>query len=202
MADDTKEIHRGQAVGVSGRERILRAAYEEFSRSGVKAVGIDTVIARAGVAKMTLYRNFPSKDALVLAFLERREELWTYGWLAAEVTERGTTPRERLLAIFDVFGEWFTTPDFEGCSFIRVLLETSDTGGPVLAASVRHLENIRGFLRGLAEEAGIDDADAFTRKWHILMRGSIIAALEGDAAAARRSQELGALLLDSHGITA
>lgn len=201
MADEATQRRPEQAAGDSGRERILRAAYEEFSRSGVKAVGVDSVIAKAGVAKMTLYRNFPSKDELVLAFLERREETWTYGWLAAAATGRGTTPRERLLAIFDVFGEWFASAEFEGCSFIRVLLETSDTGGPVLVASVQHLENIRAFLRGLAEEAGVDDADAFARSWHILMKGSIIAALEGDTAAARRSQELGRLLLDSHGIT-
>ena len=61
----------------SGRERISRAAYELFSRDGVRAVGVDAVIARAGTAKMTLYRNFPSKDDLIVDFLRRREELWT-----------------------------------------------------------------------------------------------------------------------------
>ncbi len=98
----------------SGRERVSRAAYELFSREGVRAVGVDAVIARAGTAKMTLYRNFPSKDELILDFLRRREQLWTRDWLEAESQRRGETPREQLLAIFDVFAEWFSRSDFEG----------------------------------------------------------------------------------------
>ena len=98
----------------SGRERLSRAAYELFSREGVRAVGVDAVIARAGTAKMTLYRNFPSKDDLIIEFLRRREQLWTRDWLETESTRRGQTPRDQLLAIFDVFSERFDTPDFEG----------------------------------------------------------------------------------------
>jgi AcrR family transcriptional regulator len=98
----------------AGRERLVRAAYELFSREGIQAVGVDAVIARAGTAKMTLYRNFPSKDELILEFLRRREQLWTREWLHAESQRRGATPREQSLAIFDVFGEWFARPDFEG----------------------------------------------------------------------------------------
>src|SRR6516164_1666053 len=77
----------------SGRERVSRAAYELFSREGVRAVGVDAVIARAGTAKMTLYRNFPSKDDLILDFLRRREQLWTREWLEAESRRRGEYPR-------------------------------------------------------------------------------------------------------------
>src|SRR6266487_5972601 len=97
----------------SGRERISRAAYELFSREGVRAVGVDAVIARAGTAKMTLYRNFPSKDDLIIDFLRRREQLWTREWLEAESRQRGASPRGQLLAVFDVFSEWFEQPDFE-----------------------------------------------------------------------------------------
>src|ERR1700693_5386238 len=98
----------------SGRERVSRAAYALSSHEGVRAVGVDAVIARAGTAKMTLYRNFPSKDDLIIEFLRRREQLWTHDWLEAESSRRGQTPREQLLAIFDVFSEWFTQPDFWG----------------------------------------------------------------------------------------
>ncbi|MPZ86228.1 MAG: TetR family transcriptional regulator, partial [Actinophytocola sp.] len=101
----------------SGRDRVSRAAYELFSREGTAAVGVDAIIAKAGTAKMTLYRNFPSKTDLILDFLQRRERLWTEEWLQAESQRRGTTPAEQLLAIFDVFGEWFAKPDFEGCAF-------------------------------------------------------------------------------------
>ena len=183
----------------SGRERLSRAAYELFSREGVRAVGVDAVVARAGTAKMTLYRNFTSKDDLILDFLRRREQLWTHEWLEAESQRRGTSPRERLLAIFDVFSEWFRTPDFEGCSFITTLIEVNDPDHPVHQAAVTHLANIRSYIEGLAAEIGIEGVDSFARKWHILMKGSILAAHEGDTAAADRARELGELLLAQHG---
>jgi AcrR family transcriptional regulator len=163
-------------------------------------VGVDRIIAESGVAKMTLYRNFASKDDLILAFLERREELWTHAWLRADVERRTATPAGRLLAIFDVFGEWFALDGFEGCSFINVMLEVVDTAHPVRDAAVRHLAEIRGFLAGLADQAGVEDPDAFARQWHILMKGSIVAAAEGDVHAAGRARELGSLLLERHGI--
>jgi AcrR family transcriptional regulator len=184
----------------SGRERVLETAYELFSRHGTRAVGVDRIIAESGVAKMTLYRNFASKDDLILAFLERREERWTREWLQATVERRAESPAQRLLAIFDTFGEWFARADFEGCSFINVMLEIDDPGSPVRRESVRQLSEIRGFIGGLAGEAGVDDVDGFARQWHILMKGCIVAAAEGDELAAGRARELGALLLAHHGI--
>jgi AcrR family transcriptional regulator len=184
----------------SGRERVMRAAYDLFSRQGTRTVGVDAVIGEAGVAKMTLYRNFASKDDLILAFLERREALWTHGWVRAESQRRGDTPAQRLLAIFEIFGEWFAQPDFEGCSFITTLLEVTARDSPVRNASVLHLANIRGYLCELAAEAGVQDPDSFARQWHILMKGSIVAAAEGDIHAASRARDLGMLLLDHHGI--
>jgi AcrR family transcriptional regulator len=184
----------------SGRERICQAAYELFSRDGTQSVGIDAVIAHAGAAKMTLYRNFRSKDELILDFLRRREQLWTREWLQAEAQKRGDTPQARLLAIFEVFGEWFADPDFDGCAFLTTMIEIKDPESPVRQASVQHLANIREFIKALAAEAGIPDTDAFARQWHILMKGSIMAAHEGDLAAARRARGLGVLLLRSHGL--
>jgi AcrR family transcriptional regulator len=184
----------------SGRERVLATAYELFSRHGTRAVGVDRIIAESGVAKMTLYRNFASKDELILAFLARREEQWTRAWLQAEVEQRASTPAGRLLAIFDTFGEWFALEGFEGCSFINVMLEVTEAEHPVREACVHHLAEIRAFLIGLAEAAGIEDPDAVARQWHILMKGSIVAAAEGDLQAAARARELGELLLARHGV--
>jgi AcrR family transcriptional regulator len=179
---------------------VLEAAYDLFSRGSLGATGVDTVIAEAGVAKMTLYRNFGSKEELALAFLELREERWTYGWVAREVAERAETPAGKLLAIFDVFGEWFARDDFEGCAFINILLELHGQEGPVGAAAMRHLANIRTVLAGLAAQAGIEEPESFARQWHILMKGSIVAATEGDPEAARRAQAMGELLLRHHGV--
>ena len=179
----------------TGRERVLEAAYDLFSREGVRAVGVDTIVREAGVAKMTLYRNFRSKEDLALAFMELREERWTHEWLQSEIERRAATPRDRLLAIFDVFGEWFGDSDYEGCAFVSILLELSDPDDPIRQAAVRHLANIRAIVGELAERAGIEDTDTFARKWHILMKGSIVAAAEGDRDAARSGRELGELLL-------
>lgn len=181
----------------TGRERVARAAYELFSQAGVRSVGVDAVIEQAGTAKMTLYRNFPSKDDLILDFLRRREERWTQAWLVAETQRRGTTPQAQLLAVFDVFAEWFQEPDFAGCSFLTTMIEISDQSHPVHQAAVAHLANIRCYLSQLAGAAGIADADGFARKWHILMKGAIMAAQEGDTGAAARAREIGELLLAS-----
>src|SRR5436309_5740323 len=94
-------------TGVSARERILDASYELFSQRGIRAVGVNEVIERAGVATATLYRHFHSKDELVLAFLELRERRWSQDLVEAGAISRGAEPEERLLAIFDVFDEWF-----------------------------------------------------------------------------------------------
>jgi AcrR family transcriptional regulator len=179
------------------RERILESAYELFSRRGIRGVGIDEVVERAGVAKATLYRHFKSKDELALAFLERREERWTYGWVAAEARRRGATPEEQLLAIFDAFDEWFRHEGFEACSFINVLLEMG-SHHPAGGASVRHLANMRAFVHSLAEEAGLRETDAFAHSWHILMKGSIVAASEGDGDAAKRAQRMGRALIEQY----
>jgi AcrR family transcriptional regulator len=182
-------------VETDARTRILDAAYDLFSAHGIRAVGIDAIIGRSGVARMTLYRHFGSKDELVLAFLERREQRWTKDWLQHEAERRAVDPGERLLAIFDVFDEWFQRDDFEGCSFINVLLETTDRSSPVRSATADQLARIRGYVAGLAAEAGVADPQRLAHKWHILMKGSIVAAGEGDREAARRAREIAALVL-------
>ena len=180
------------------RERILESAYGLFSHRGVRGVGIDEVIENASVAKATLYRHFESKDELVLEFLRVRELRWTYGWVEAEARRRGGTPEGSLLAIFDLFDEWFHSTDFEGCSFVNVLLETSDLDHPIGAASAFHLANIRGVLRTLAEEANLRDPDTFALSFHILMKGSIVQAGEGDRDAAKRAQAMARLLIEQY----
>jgi AcrR family transcriptional regulator len=178
---------------------MLTAAYELFARNGVQAVGVDAIIERSGVARQTLYRHFASKQDLVLAFLERREQLWTDGWLIAEARRRGgrdQDPRRVLLAIFDVFDEWFHAPEFEGCSFINVMLEHPAEDHPLHRAAADYLARIRVFLRDLAADAGIADPEAFARQWHILMKGSIVAAGEGDREAAQRAKPMAQGLLD------
>ena len=185
----------------NGRERILSAAYDLFSRSGVRAVGVDMVTAKADVAKMTLYRNFESKHELALAVLKLREERWLKGWLQTEARARAATPAGQLLAVFDVFAEWFAREDFEGCAFVRSLLEFEDRADRVRQACVEHLAGIRAYLCELATAAGAREPARFAAQWHILLKGAIVAAHEGDLDAASKARELGMLLLEREGLT-
>lgn len=194
MARVEKAAKEARQALPGARERILDAAYELFSRHGVGAVGVDTVIARSCTAKMSLYRHFQSKEELVLAFLGQRESQWTYQWLDAAIKERAADPEARLLAIFDVFDEWFQEPNFEGCSFINVLLE-SPPGSTIRLAAAAHLAEIRRILADLANEAWLAEVERFARTWHFLMKGSIITAQEGHREAAREARQAGEIIL-------
>jgi AcrR family transcriptional regulator len=179
------------------RERILETAYRLFSRHGVHAVGIDRVIAEADVAKATLYHHFASKEALVIAFLELRHERWTVGWLQVEAERRAAHPRDRVLAIFDAFDEWFHHADFEGCSFINTLLEISDRASLVHREAVRHLAAIRDIIVNYAEQAGARSPLEVGAQLQIILIGTIVSARRGELDAARRARPLASLLLAS-----
>ena len=181
--------------GVSARERLLSAAYELFATQGINQVGIDTILVKSGCAKASLYSNFKSKLDLAIAFLDRREQIWTRTWLEAEIERRATDPIDRLLAIFDVFDGWFRSEGFEGCSFINVLLEAS-VGSPLRRASAIHLAKIRAIIIGLAEAAGFVDPEIFAQAWHMLMKGSIISAGEGNLDAALQAKRAAQVIVD------
>ena len=176
-------------------ERLLETAYELFSARGVRDVGVDELVERAGVAKATLYRHFSSKDELILAFLQLREERWTTGWLEESVRARGGTPEERLLTVFDLFDEWFREPDYAGCPFIKVMVEMGP-GHPAGAASIEHMNTIRELLAELATDAGFRDPDELALSLHLLLCGSIIQASLGNATAAERARHMTQAVLE------
>jgi len=179
----------------SARERILQTAYELFTQRGVRDVPVDEIIRRSGVAIATFYRHFRSKDELVAAFLKRREELWTTESVVAAARERGSDPVEKLLAIFDVFDEWFHRENFEGDSFVNVLIEMG-AEHPLGKASIHHLANVRKNLEELAIEAGLRQPKEFAFSFQILMKGSIIEATMGDARSAKRAQCMARRLIE------
>jgi AcrR family transcriptional regulator len=179
------------------KEKIDRTAYQLFTRHGIRAVGVDAIVGRSGVGKMTLYRHYPSKDALALAYLERRFAEFSRGWQAA-VEAKGLPPREALLAVFDVLEAWYRSPGYTGCPVVKAVLE-SRSGDPVHAGALRYFSSVRGFLRKLAAQAEVRDPDALAAQWHLLVWGSIIGARAQDPDAARRAKQLGAALLAREG---
>ena len=175
-------------------ERIIEAGYRLFSHRAVRDVAMDEIVVASGVAKATLYRHFATKDALVLAILKRREADWTFGIVEQGARSRSEDPEGRLLAIFDVFDDWFQRDDFEACTFVSVLLEMG-ADHPLGRASSQHLAMIRRVVSSFAAEAGLTDPHEFARSWHILMKGCIVQAAEGDRRAAHRGRALGELLI-------
>ena len=181
----------------SPADRIMAVAYQLFSTRGVRDVGVNELIERSGVAKATFYRHFPSKDSLVLAFLEQRDKQWTVDAILSEAIRRGSTPQEQLLAIFDVLGDWFLREDFEGCSFAKVLVEMGPAH-PLGQASISYLAKIRGHIQAAAEEARLVRAEEFAYSMLVLMKGAILQAMEGDLQAAKRAQQMAVWLIGHH----
>ncbi|MGD9920626.1 MAG: TetR/AcrR family transcriptional regulator [Pseudorhodoplanes sp.] len=191
----TSDVAKTQSKSAGGpRDRLMAAAYDLFAEQGVSQVGIDSILARSGCAKASLYGHFKSKDDLAIAFLDRREALWTRAWLEAEVKARSTDPEKRLLAIFDVFDGWFRKRSFEGCSFVNVLLE-SRPGSAVHRSASLHLRKIRSIVLALAQQAGLAEPEKFAQAWHMLMKGSIVSACEGNRNAAREAKQAAKLVL-------
>jgi AcrR family transcriptional regulator len=181
----------------NARERILEAAYELFSRRGVRDVSVDEIIRRSGVAIATFYRQFASKEELVTEFLNRRERVWTGESIIDAARQREEEPKEQLLAIFDLFEEWFSRDDFEGDSFVNVLLEMGPTH-PLGKASIAHLDHVRALVAEIATDAGLRDSGEFAHSFQILMKGSIITATMGDSRAAPRAREMAGWLINHH----
>jgi AcrR family transcriptional regulator len=185
----------------SARERLIETSYELFTRRGICDVGVDEVVAKAGVAKATLYRHFRSKDDLVLAFMDRRAEVWTAEVIDRLPRERAEDPKGQLLALFDVLDEWFhRRSDYEACSFVKVLFEVG-AEGRIGEACIGHLDKIRDVLRERAEEAGLRDPKGLAWSLNILVKGSIVCAAEGDVDSAQRAKPVAAWLIEEHTVS-
>jgi AcrR family transcriptional regulator len=184
------------AAGGDARERILETAYELFTRYGLAAVGVDRIVAEAGVAKTTLYRRFGSKDGLAVAVLLRHEELWTRKWLEPAAARLASSPGGGPLAIFEALDEWFGQADYEGCLFINSLLETRDRSSPVRAEAIAAIENVYEVVQRLLEEAGFPDSDARAHQIQLVMRGCIVAAVEGRRDAVKQGRVAAQRLLE------
>jgi AcrR family transcriptional regulator len=153
------------------RERILDAASEMFYRDGIRAVGIDAIIARSGVAKMSLYRNFPSKDALVAAWLEDRNGFFWRRWGEAE-TLRAGDPRGQLEAILDMVAATASNPKWRGCPFLNTGTEFPEPHYPARAVILAHKCAVRERLRALATAARARDPDLLAQQLQLLIDGA------------------------------
>lgn len=171
-------------VGDGPRERLLRAADELFYTRGIRNVGIDEVIVAAGVAKASLYTHFRSRDGLVAEYVRQRDARWRT-WFRESIQARASTPRKRLLAVFDVLAEWLASPGFRGCAFQNASIELADTTHPGHAAAAANKRAVRSYLAELARNAGVAEPGALADQLALLAEGAIVTALmQGSAATA------------------
>jgi len=177
------------------REHLVETAARLFNAHGYHATGIDRILAEAGVAKMTLYNHFRSKDELILAVLRRRDETFR-NMLVRAVERRGETARERLLAIFDVLEEWFRSKDFRGCMFINASAEYGAPDSAIRAASCEHKRLLTGYIEELSREAGAGEPAAVAGQIMLLTEGAIVSAqINCDCAAAQQAKSAAATLV-------
>jgi AcrR family transcriptional regulator len=179
---------RRKASASPKRAHLLETAWRLFYGDGYRTVGIDTLLAEANVAKMTLYNHFSSKDELIVAVIKKRsEEILTE--LAAAVEAAGKSPKRRLLSIFDWLEVLFGSRDFSGCAFIRAISEYPDTNHPVHRAAWAYKRAEREMLVRLSREAGAKNPAALADNLRLLIDGALVAAhatgKTGSAKAAR-----------------
>lgn len=156
------------------RERILETAQRLFYRDGFRAVGIDTIIAEAGVAKMSLYRHFPSKDDLIVAYLEEsNQQFW--GWLEGATADAGD-PADRLVAMVEAIETLSTSPACLGCTFQGTAAEFPDRDHPGHQVALAHKEAVRDRFTELAHQAGLRDPDQLANQLLLLTDGAWVAA--------------------------
>ncbi len=155
-------------------ERAVATADRLFYEQGIHAVGVDQVAAEADISKASLYTHFRTKDDLVLGYLRGRSASWQEH-VARELPGRGSTPTERVLAVFDLLGEWFDEPGYRGCPFINVEAEYG-AGHPTHEVTLEHRAWVRGLFESLLTEAGDPGREATALQLCLLYDGAMASA--------------------------
>jgi AcrR family transcriptional regulator len=160
----------------TGRERLIAAAVELFYRHGFGAVGIDRIIAEAGVTRTTFYKHFDGKDDLMVAAVQRRDEWESQAWARAVQRIAGDDPARQVLAMLEVMDVWFNAPDFLGCMFFSAAHEFPNPNHPVHQAAAAYKKRARNHWREVAVRAGADGAaaDTFADCYMALLEGALI----------------------------
>jgi AcrR family transcriptional regulator len=177
---------RGTKRG-NARLQLIDTALDLFDRHGFHAVGIDKILSAAGLAKMTLYHHFPSKEALIVAVLEKRDTAFRETFLAA--IAGAADGRAQLYAMFDALEAWTRDPAFKGSLFDKAAAEYGEKDHPVKKAVLAHKGWLFGEVRRAAAATGASDPVKLAAELFLLMEGAVLAAaVTGDRTAARRAK--------------
>lgn len=178
------------------RERILAVASQLFYAQGIRAVGIDTIIDRSGVAKASFYKHFPSKNDLVAEVLTQLGVAWRQ-WLADAVGRLSDDAGARPLAVFDALGERLSSSGFRGCVFINSIVELADRDHAGHAVAHDHKLQVTAYLERLLVEAQVRPAADLAKQLMLLIDGAIVTALRtGSAEASSSAKEIARILIE------
>ena len=177
--------HKSQFI----HDHILEVASDLFYEHGINNVGISRIIADAGVAKMTLYSHFDSKEALVIAYLENRSREWV-DWYKRQLYKMPLTPMDRLLSSFDVLDTWFKSKRYRGCLVANAIIELADHLHPVHEVKREYYASIKTMYLTLAGEADLRDSEYVAEQLFVLLREAMIAPyLDGHDGVVERSTQ-------------
>lgn len=181
---------------VTPKDKVFQTAAHLFYQHGYRAIGVDTIAAESGIGKMTLYRHYPSKDDLIVAFLKDSNDVfWNY---FEETTKDAPAAREKLLAFFQELQEYVTTPACYGCPFLNVAVEYPKGEYPGHQVSLEHKQSVRARFRQLAKEAGAKKPDVLADQLFLLMDGAYMASrMFGAKNPAAHLAEAAQVLVDS-----
>lgn len=186
---------RSQSSKPSVRDRILTTASVLFYQEGTQSVGIDRIIAESGVAKMSLYNHFKSKDALIAAWLVQQSDTW-HAWLSAAVERLAPEPKDRLLAVFDALTEWFEQPDFRGCAFVNTSIGLANSAHPGHAVITAHRQKIADYVIHLAYQVEPPNPELLAQQIMLLIEGAVVmAAMQKDTGTAVRAKQIARVLM-------
>lgn len=179
------------------KEKILQAASELFYNQGIRATGVDAIAKAANTTKMSLYKYFPSKSDLVLAFLRRRDEDFSI-WFAGQVEARANDPKDKLLAIFDIIDEWLAIPEFRGCAFINASAEFPQEENPVHKVSTEFYDRFRSYIANLAIQSGAKSPENLALQLSLLVEGAIVSEqMKRHSSAAIQAKQAAIILIES-----
>lgn len=159
---------------VTPKNKVFQTAARLFYQHGYRAIGVDTIAAEAGIGKMTLYRHYPSKDDLIVAYLKDSNELFWGNF--EQITKDSPTPREKLLAFFQALQDYVKTPECYGCPFLNVVTEYPEADYPGHQVALEHKQSVRARFCQLATEAGAANPDVLADQLFLLMDGAYMAS--------------------------
>lgn len=153
------------------REKILNTASNLFQTQGINSTGVDTIVAHAGTTKMTLYKYFSSKELLIMEVLKQGHQDFE-NWLNDKLNANAKKPSDKLQKLFDYIEEWITSPNFHGIGFIKASAEFPQEDNPIHRLSNEQSFEFRNYIKRLAADANIQDADGLALQLSLLFKGA------------------------------